>query len=116
MPFRVLLPHIRRAMREAYVQKMAVYPTLELPDPVECGYKLNQDNELEIRWVADAAFPAFIRQEEEPEKEQNLNEPMADNECDECDDDKEVIESNEDESSDSDESDETTDSEESDME
>ena len=43
MCLRVLLPHIRRAGRETYIQKMALEPCPPLPDVTECGYYIDPD-------------------------------------------------------------------------
>ena len=68
MPLCVLLPHMRRAFREAYVQKMALFSTPAIPQPTECGYKWSSGKELEIEWVEGSAFPAFISKVDETEK------------------------------------------------
>ena len=39
MPLCVLLPHMRRAHRKAYVQKMALLSTPFTPQSTECGYQ-----------------------------------------------------------------------------
>ena len=112
MPFRVLMPHIKRAMRDAYVQKMANHGTPSIPHPVECGYQLSSNNELKIQWVAGSPFPSFITREEQGSKsnrqEQNeedeiQNENIDGTETDEAKDDSG-------ESSDSSESDDENDS------
>ena len=69
MCFRVLLPHMKRAAREAYVQKMALEPCPFLPDVIECGYNIDSDGELKIRWVSNSAYPSFVTVEEDKQED-----------------------------------------------
>ena len=39
MPLCVLLPHMRRALKKAYVQKMALLSTPVIPQSTEFGYQ-----------------------------------------------------------------------------
>ena len=52
MSFIVLLPNMRRAFREAYVQKMALFSTSLNSQSTEYGYKMSNEKELEILLLA----------------------------------------------------------------
>ena len=49
---------------------LALKKTAPLLDVTECGYYIDPDGNLKIRWVSDTAFPTFITVEAEVGEEQ----------------------------------------------
>ena len=46
-----LLKHIQRANFQSAIYKRSLQQRPDIPSPVDCSWKLHDDNELEIDWM-----------------------------------------------------------------
>lgn len=79
--------HCRRANYQTFIWKNSHIANLALPNPVSCGWKLADDNHLEIDWNDDAIMPQKLVDilEEKSSKQENEDDDMSGQEVEEAD-------------------------------